>query len=235
MRSQTIYSTITILILTLSVAIFAVSCSSLNLIEETSEPEIEWYFDQIFFEIAAVQSATPSQAALDRFRESLHENRFCPRDQITFRVHAISYPPPPSFWNGSLIAAFEGTLRRFRDLDPDDRKFTVFIAYVDGIWFENGVIRLLGGLQYGESSFAIFKSGAGDRESGVLLHEFSHMIGMVWATSATYDETHLRHCADEDCVMYWTTPEGDTTGFCDLCRREVQRKIHERNTKQSDK
>ncbi len=209
------------------VALFGCSCVAVQVVH-TPKPEKEYWFDQIQFEIAAITSVTPSAEALSELQERLHENQICRRNNISFSVHARNYPPPPNnVFSSELLNSFETVLRRDRDLDPNDRRLKVFIAYVSGVWVKDEEMRFISGLTYTDSSFAIFKNFAKSHESTVLLHEFGHLLSVVREYYENHDDDHPHHCVNENCTMYWTAPEvGDD--YCPECKAEILRQIRHR-------
>ena len=222
MRSKTlIYA---LLVGTLSTC----SCTVFRPEPVVPEPDL-WYYDSIVFEIAPVGSSAPSPAALEQFRQSLDKNRFCPKEHVYFIEHDPEPLLPPMLWHGPLLTAFEDTHRVLYDDDPEDRHLNVFVPYISGAWLAQDGIRLLGGLQYAPTAFAIFKPGASNREAAVLLHEFGHIIGLVKDLNRdNHDDSHPYHCANKRCVMFYTAPLVDAD-FDYYCRRDIRRWIMGRN------
>jgi hypothetical protein len=188
----------------------------------------KWLFDEVTFEIAPVSSSMPSPRALDKFRLRLHQNNICDYKKIKFIVRKAAVRTAQA-WNGFVLHSYELLRRARHDIDPEDRSLNVFVAYIDGPWIEAGRVRRLGGIQYGPSAFAVFKKGAGDRESSVLLHEFGHMIGLVKSSSApNYDRQHKNHCAIQTCAMFHTAPGVDAD--YDLhCKKQIRSLIRVRS------
>lgn len=212
---------------TVVVALFGCSCVTVQ-VAHTPEPKKEYYFDQIQFEIAAITSATPSITALRQFRKRLHENQICRRTRITFTVHSRTYPPTiDNLWTREVLNSFENALRREADLDPKDRILKVFIAYIHGTWVKDNERRAVSGLTYTDTSFAIFKDRAGEREASVLLHEFGHLLSLVRDYYENHDDDHPYHCLNKNCAMFWTTTKIGRDYGPD-CQEEILRQVRHR-------
>jgi len=223
-------------VVVVSMAALLASCAALSGTNQPeAPPDLGWLFDSITFEIAPITSAEPSPRALDTFRNRLHENHLCRRENVSFIMRrTVAGPPPGMPWSSGLLTGYESLRRSAHDDDPLDRDLKVFVAYIDGPWLEGGTLRFLGGLQYGPSAFAIFKSGAGDREASVLLHEFGHVLGLVKVeTSENHDPVHTHHCVIRSCVMYWCAP-GPDSNFDLYCRRQIIAMIRARDVDDED-
>lgn len=207
------------------------SCASFSSRPQVPD-DVGWLYDSVTFEIAPITSAEPSPRALEIFRDRLHANHICRRTGITFNVRQTAPGLPPGMpWNLGVLHSYETLRRSNLDTDPYDRDLKVFVAYIDGIWMEGGVLKFLGGIQYSNTAFAIFKSGAADREAAVLLHEFGHLIGLVKNESAlNHDETHRHHCVVRRCVMYFTAPDNESD-FDLYCRQEIVNLIRTRDSR----
>jgi len=192
-------------------------------------PADAWYFDSVTFEIAPVLSTDlPAAGALDYLRDRLHTNHLCHRDSVRFIIREPIMLFHVGPWSNPLIQHYEVQQRTIHDKALDDRHFFVFVAYIRGNWVDMDGIKFLGGIQYGPSSFAIFKDGAGSREPAVLLHEFGHLLGMVKdKTRENYDSSHQYHCVNAHCVMFWSTPHAKAD-FDFFCKRYIRRRVAER-------
>lgn len=188
----------------------------------------KWYFDSLILEIAPVMSCSPDQVALNRFAEMLEEHGICRRDRtvVLTRGEFQSFIPP--VWDGGLIQLYEGARRELPDLDLEDRIGYVFVAYIRNPIMLGGELKILGGLQYSESAFAIFKDGANGKEAAVLLHEICHMIGLKKGRKA--DPKH--HCPNRLCAMYPSIGSA-YANLCGQCRQELKGLIARRH-KRSD-
>ena len=217
---------------TIAFSLVLIACSMIScctLVTTSVADAQPWLYDQIHFEIAPVVSAAPSSEALDMFRERLHENGICRRDRVSFDVHNDSYNRLPVPWTPELLVNYESQLRRVCDISPEDKELHVFVAYIIGLWIENGRVRPLGGVQYAPTSFAIFKGRHAEHEASVLLHEFGHLIGLVKERGAlNEDPDHEHHCSNKNCVMYWRAPSNNAD-FDTPCRRFLADLIRDRN------
>jgi hypothetical protein len=222
-RSQILYSAVIAMLMTFAMAVFVSTCA---LSIPTKPVKVDWYYDQILFEVAAVKNCAPSPEALNQFREQLHTTGICHRDKVTFRVNAVAFPPPPDLWDFEILEAFELVTREYRDLDPTDRDLSVFVAYADGFMTVGEQILMVGGLTYRPTSFVIFKDLVSEIEAEVLLHEFGHVMGMVPVTADNYDEKHPNHCLNKECVMYFSIPTGHE--FDTACQGEIRRLARKR-------
>jgi hypothetical protein len=216
---------------TVAATALLLSCASITRLPVVSEPA--WLYDTITFEIAPITSADPSPRALELFRKRLHENHICQSDKISFKVRrSVRSIPFGIPWNSGMLSSYEDLRRSEHDDDPQDRDLAVFVAYIDGPWQDLTRIRFLGGLQYSDSAFAIFKRGAADREASVLLHEFGHMIGLVKRESLpNHDGAYRHHCAVQSCAMFHTAP-GPYADFDLYCKREIAALIRARKVEE---
>ncbi len=186
----------------------------------------KYLYDALVFEIAPLTSCSPDPAALDHFRSSLERFSICRAEAVVFLVRDeikvedwVFFALP--YWTYGSIGEFESFHRRCYDYDPYDRVGIIFVPYVAGPVLRREGVSYLGGLQYSESSFAVWKDGSEFREAEVLLHELAHLIGIKeYATEPRY------HCSDKSCVM-WTTATPSSALFCKNCRQELSELIEE--------
>ena len=215
------------------VTIFGISCGSLPTAEDKQVASSPYLFSKITFEIVPITSnQKPSPRALKRFRKRLDENMVCRADQIHFVVRpAVGWGVNDTVpWQIGTVTGFEATHRKLTDDDPEDRTLRVFVSYIDGPYLNSDGMRWLGGLQYSDTSFAIFKHGAGGREASVLLHEFGHMIGLVKDESRpNHDAEHEHHCVNRDCAMFHSAP-GRNADLGLYCKQELADLIRDRRS-----
>lgn len=211
-----------ILLLFLVFLIVNASCVGVTPVQDASDPSDDWAYDSILFEIAPVATDTlPSQDALDWFRDRLHDYRFCDKASISFVVMSEDDRPGPALWDLSSLVYYTAR-RRASHSDMADRKLVIFVPYITGPYLGFDGLKVLGGIQYQSTAFAIFRDGVGDREPAVLLHEFGHLLGIADdAPHGNVDPDHTSHCADDRCVMYWSTPTRYSR-FDDHCLAYIQ-------------
>ena len=186
----------------------------------------EYAYDYLFFEIAPVTSAMPDRAALEHFRYILDDYNVCSADRIMFLIYTPD-GPPYNVWDDNSITLYETIRRELLEPDPYDRIGFVFVSYLDGPVVHGGKVKNLGGLQYSDSSFSLFTTGARDREAAVLLHEFCHMFGLRKGRT----EEPMHHCPNWSCVMYPSVGSAYSV-LCDECYFELQDLIAERIAEQ---
>lgn len=110
---------------------------------------------------------------------------------------------------------------KYRQGENKGSKGNIFILFVDAYYSiagdrkENVLGVAIGGTPY----VAIFKPvinsiSSGSRknaEQATVIHEVAHALGLVNfglpLTSNHQDEQHGAHCANEDCVMFWTVED----------------------------
>lgn len=207
-------------------------CARLSTIEprsDVAEGSLEqgYLYDALIFEIAPLTSCSPDPAALDQFRSSLERFRICRAESVVFVVldeigpeEWVYFGTP--YWSYATIGEFEDYHRRSYDHDLYDRVGIIFVPYIAGPVMRREGVTYLGGLQYSQSAFAVWKDGSELREAEVLLHEMAHLIGIKGdATEPRY------HCSDIKCVM-WTSASYSQTLFCDDCRRELSEIIKDK-------
>lgn len=223
-----IVSTGLVLAISLPIMLVVVGCTTIIStpriidIAPSKETSKNYAYDYLFFEIAPVTSASPDRAALEHFRHLLDDYNVCRADKIMFLIYNQD-GPPYNVWDETSITLYEAIRRELNDPDPQDRVGLVFVSYVDGPFLYDKQVKNLGGLQYSDSSFAIFLSGARNTEAAVLLHEFCHMFGL----RKDQKDEPLHHCPNWNCAMYPSVGSAYSV-LCDECYFKLQDLIAER-------
>lgn len=193
----------------------------ISVISDSSKPK--YLYESIIFELAPTKGNEPDLAALLHFRSKLEEYGIC-RIECVFFIPKSSRVRPQTPWTLPLLFLYEIKNRDIHDHDPEDRVAVIFVPYISGLYLKaEGKLRRLGGIQYGPTSFAMFTTGSKNREAGVLLHEFGHLIGIC-----KKNKKPRHHCPDRSCVMYKSTGS-PYAGFCDVCQEELAGFIKRRN------
>ncbi len=179
-----------------------------------------YLYDSLVFEIAPMGESVPDPHALRYFIDRLHGNAICRRDKVTIFIAPPEKLVPPWQMTMHTVVWFDKTHRQLKDLDPTDRDGYVFVSYIEGPIWENGVPKAIGGVHYAHDAFAVV--GPDLRQGSVLLHEMGHVIGLVSDDKA--DSDHPLHCRNRNCVMYYSAWSG-YTDFDKDCKRRIQRLI----------
>lgn len=109
-----------------------------------------------------------------------------------------------------------------RSMYTIDNSISVYVLFADADYS----VKDVAGISYWNTSITIFektiqaKTGGAFQasrvkvESGTLIHEFSHLLGLVNLGTTMVkpheDAAHLSHCSNTSCLMYYTT---QTTGL----------------------
>jgi hypothetical protein len=210
MRSERLKTQVVALLL---IALFSITGCVTYAVKETPPESPVWLYDSLIFEIAPIKNVTPSQPALEHLRREIHNHGIAHRSNIVFLTRKTEHRVPPgNLWSMQLIHEYERSHRL-----PLQKK-TIFIAYIDGpILLGNPLPSFLGGIQYTNRSFAIFKQGAKTREGAVLFHEFLHMIGLL-------KNRRVHHCPNVHCVMHKFIKNAYST-LCEDCVWALNRLI----------
>jgi hypothetical protein len=197
---------------------FITSCAPLQ-VRSTQTQVKNPLYDTVIFDIASVNTGTPSSEALEFFRSKIVQYGI--GNRVIFRQRQDI--PGPNVWTPGQLRQFEENNRLIRDKNAEDRILVVFIAYLPGIYL-GGSSTTIAGIQYGDTSFAIFRDITDDDWEGVvLLHELGHMIRVAWSRDeppSNPDRPH--HCNDEDCTMFWRAGT-HRTNFCIRCLGELRK------------
>jgi hypothetical protein len=125
------------------------------------------------------------------------------------------------------VRQFEQNHRQVHDENPNDKILVVFVSYLPGIYV-NGSVRSIAGIQYGDTSFAIFRTITDNSWEGVvLLHELGHMLTIAKAGNRAAEPINPKrpnHCNDSSCVMFWRAGV-KRTEFDSECLRELRQLI----------
>lgn len=128
------------------------------------------------------------------------------------------------------VAALEG---KHRTTYTTGKELAVYVLYTNGYYAEDTLL----GYAYRNTSAVLFgrtlddnsnrfkKLDRSDLETRVLLHEFSHMMGLVNVGSPLQtehkDNDHGKHCSNKDCLMYYLTDTELSPSF--LLRKDTPR------------
>lgn len=112
----------------------------------------------------------------------------------------------------------------------DGNKITIYVYFADADFEKNGVV----GVAYRNTSICLFQktiqanSGGVNQasrvkvESGVLLHEVGHLLGLVnngtGMVAAHEDGANPAHCTNSNCLMYFSI---ETTGLMNIFNNAI--------------
>lgn len=186
-------------------------------------------YDSIVLDIVSAPGKGPSAEALAFFINSLKLYDICNKVTVNYRTDVIYVLP---IWNSGLIRQFEAKNRKFKDTNPKDRRLVLFICYLPGEYL-NGEVNRIAGIQYGPTSFAIFRDRTKDSYEGVvLLHEFGHIIRLARSSNRKeppVNPDRPNHCNDENCTMYWRADNHRTT-LDDKCLDDLKKLVKKANS-----
>lgn len=119
---------------------------------------------------------------------------------------------------------------RYRTAYTDGSRITLYLIFADADFSTNGVV----GVAYRNTALCVFEktiqanSGGINQasrvkvESGVLLHEIGHLLGLTnngTAMSTPHeDEAHTAHCNNSNCLMYYSI---ETNGLMNMLNNNV--------------
>ena len=176
--------------------------------------------DTLVLELFYVTGLKPTENTVANFQSFL-ESRLNKSGGIIMKLKEIQ-SPGQTVYTLTDIRDLEDTIRTAYN---SENKVAVSGLFIDGEYSENTENGSVLGVAYRNTSFVIFEetvqSFSGQPlapsttvlETTVLNHEFGHLLGMVNAGSPMQsnhqDTDHGRHCAQEDCLMYWTAETGE--------------------------
>lgn len=137
----------------------------------------------------------------------------------------------PSFGKPTVsIADITAYTDRNRTVYTDGNQLTLYILFADADYDTNGVI----GVAYRNTALCVFEktvqanSGGINQasrvkvETGVLLHEIGHLLGLTnngtAMTTPHEDAAHKAHCNNSNCLMYYSI---ETTGLMNMFNNSV--------------
>lgn len=177
-------------------------------------------FDTLSLEVFYVKGFEPTSTTLKNFKSFLG-NRLHKSGGIKINLKEIQ-SPGKTVYSITDIKDLENDIRTTYN---DEGNIAVFGIFIDGEYSENTSEGSVLGVAYRNTSFVIFEETVQNfsgqplapsttvLETTVLSHEFGHLMGMVNVgtpmQSSHQDETHGKHCTNEDCLMYWTAETGE--------------------------
>lgn len=183
-------------------------------------------YDEVVLEIVSPAEKGPSAEALAFFINRLKLYNICNKVTVSYSTDIVGSLP---VWNTGLIHQFEARNRKLKDTDPEDKKLVLFVCYLEGIYIQ-GDVASIAGLQYGPTSFAIFRDiTKASYEGVVLLHEFGHIIQIARSSNrkeSPVNPDRPNHCNDKSCVMYWRSSK-DRINLDSKCLKDLERLIND--------
>lgn len=171
-------------------------------------------------EIQYAPGMRPQDQSISNLRSFL-EARLNKPDSITIILKQVGSIGKPTI-NVSDISVFAD---KNRSSYTDGNKIAIYMYLADADFEKNGVL----GVAYRNTSICLFQktiqanSGGVSQasrikvESGVLLHEVGHLLGLVNngidMVAAHEDNANPAHCTNNNCLMYFSI---ETTGLLNL-------------------
>ena len=200
------------------ILISLLGCCTPVIIESNQPPCL---YNAIIFDIAVVDTGTPTPTALQYMRDRIIAEGIARRVIIRQREN-IGHALP--IWSYSEVTNYERKNRVLRDKNSKDKILVIFISYLNGTYMQ-GDTSNIAGLQYDETSFAVFRQYTDeDWEGVVLMHELGHLLGVAHRENRTTEPVNPdrpNHCNDENCTMFWRAGS-DRVRFCQVCIEEIQ-------------
>ena len=187
-----------------------VCCSATRNVVINEQSNFNYVLDRLVIDMCVTADFTPSTETLEKFFYLVDAEHIASLDSITL-IKRYVYETVPIIWDLQSIAMFERRYRNIWDDDTKDRDMYIFVSCIDGcIWSAHAKLKFIGGVQYTDSSFAVFKTGSGKRTPFVMLHELLHIIGL------RKDSVNPRfHCPNTKCIMYTTAGKV----LCSNCKK----------------
>lgn len=176
-------------------------------------------------EIQYAPGMRPQDQSINNLRSFL-EARLNKPDSITIFIQQVGSIGKPTI-NVSDISLFADKNRRSY---TDGKKITIYVYFADADFEKTGVV----GVAYRNTSICLFQktiqanSGGINQasrvkvESGVLLHEVGHLLGLVNngtdMVAAHEDNANAAHCTNSNCLMYFSI---ETTGLMNIFNNAI--------------
>jgi hypothetical protein len=173
-------------------------------------------YEKLVIEIDYIHGFEPSSASVNNL-VALLQTLLNKPSGIEVKRSGITSPGK----NVYTIADIEALQREHRNEITKKNVITVHVLFLDHDYADPNVL----GVQYGNSSIAIFEKTIHDISGGltqpptellettVLEHEFGHILGLTnngtALQSAHQDSAHGAHCNNTSCLMYYAVETGD--------------------------
>ncbi len=171
-------------------------------------------YGRLLIEVDYVEGFKPRTEAVNLLKQRATE-RLSKPDGVSMTEHAIS-SSDTSYSNNDLLELEKDE----RDEHAGGNTIVLYVLYLNGHHADDSDEGKVLGVQYGETSIAIFKDtvdssggllglkfNTADIEKAVLVHEFGHAIGLVnnglEMVNDHEDGEHPRHSQNRNSVMYW--------------------------------
>lgn len=172
-------------------------------------------FKRMLVELVYVEGFEPSTAAINNFQAFLEKRTFKPKG-IIIEKRAI---PDQGNTTYSIeeIRVIEDTNRTKYNTED---QIAVWVFFTNGKSDKDNNNSMVLGTAYRNTSFVIFEETIQNLsnspfepnrtllETTVITHEFGHILGLTNLgtplQSAHEDTEHIKHCDDQNCLMYWS-------------------------------
>jgi predicted Zn-dependent protease len=177
-------------------------------------------YDKLTVEIQFVKGFAPTAGAVTNLENFLAQRLNKPAG-ITIVQNEISSPGKASYAQADIRDVESSS----RTQKTNGKTLTAYFFFADADYGANSGNGKVLGIAYGSSSMAIFGKTLREYSGGisqpslatiettVMLHEFSHILGLVnngtTMQGSHQDQPHGKHCNDENCLMYYTAETSD--------------------------
>jgi len=211
-------------IIILLLIILVLGCNTTSHIEDTISTNLltNHKYKNLIIEIITIKDfkITPATDSLEFIQEKLKKHIH--KDTITFQTNELNIINTTFAWNVDSLIYFKNKHKLY--VSKSDT-IVIHILYLPGFSSRQASVR---GEYFDDNAIVIYRNNFGqDHERAVLLHELFHNIGLVdngvipRSRHVETDEKHLKHCSNEDCVMYWSAPTVPNPDICRDCKADI--------------
>lgn len=173
-------------------------------------------FKSMVIEVVYVEGFEPSATAINNFVSFVTARTYKPNG-----VHVIKRAIPSTgnspYTNEEIVSIEDANRTKYNNAD----EIAVWAFFADGKSSKDTDTAVILGTAYRNTSFVIFEQtiqGLSDSplepsrsllETGVITHEFGHILGLTNLGTAMQsnheDAEHAKHCTEKTCLMYWAS------------------------------
>lgn len=176
-------------------------------------------FKSMVIEVVYVEGFEPSATSINNLVDFLTARTYKPSG-IHIIKRSIPSPANSPYTNEEIVSIEEANRTKFNNGD----EIAIWAFFADGKSTKDTDTSAILGVAYRNTSFVIFEQTIHDLsdspfepnrnllETGVMTHEFGHILGLTnlgTAMQSNHEDTeHPKHCIEKTCLMYWSSETG---------------------------